>query len=75
MWYKVVFIISIATKVQGIPPQAVAGTDQPTDEPAEGINISPSTSRPWVLWTHDQHVADYVCIMVELGMSLPMTED
>ena len=49
--------------------------DQPTDEPSEGMDTSPSTSRPWVLWMHDQHVADYVCIMVELGMSLPMGED
>ena len=39
------------------------------------IDTSPNTVRPWVIWTHDQHVADYVHIMVELGMSLPMGED
>ena len=54
-------------------PLVVAETYQPTDEPSEGIDTSPNTSRPWILWTHDQHVADYVCIMVESGMSLPTT--
>ena len=53
----------------------VAGTHQPTDEPSERIDPSPNTFRPWILWMHDQHVADYVHIMVELGMSLPMGED
>ena len=52
----------------------VAETDQPTDEPSEGIDTSPSTSRPWVLRMHEQHTAYYVHIMVESGMSLPMGE-
>ena len=49
---------------------------QPETEPLEGISISPSTSRPtWVLHTHQQHMADYVHLMVEAGISLPMGED
>ena len=45
-------------------------------EPVEGISTSPSTSRPTqVLHTHQQHTADYVCLMVEMRMSLPMGED
>ena len=53
----------------------VAARSQPTDEPTEGIDTSPSIFMPCVLCTHDQHVADYVRIMVKSGMSLPMGED
>ena len=57
-------------------PQAVAETAQLEDEPSEGIDTSSSTSRlKQVLWTHQQHVADYVYLMVEAGISLPMGED
>ena len=57
-------------------PQAFTETAQPEDEPLEGINTSPSTLRPtWVLQTHQQHAADYVHLMVEAGISLPMGED
>ena len=51
-------------------------TEQPEAEPLEGISTSPSTLRPTqILWTHQQHTADYVHLMVEMGMSLPMGED
>ena len=51
----------------------VTEADQPEDKPPEGIDTSPSTSRPTrVLWMHQQHAADYVGIIVEMGMSLPM---
>ena len=53
----------------------LAETSQPTGEPSEGINTSPTIFRPCVLHTHDQHVANYVRIIVESGMSLPMGED
>ena len=57
-------------------PQAVAETAQPEDEPSEGIDTSPITLRPpQVLWMHQQHVADYMDLMVEAGISLPMGED
>ena len=52
----------------------VSETNQPTGEPFEGINTSLTIFRPHVLHTHDQHVANYVRIMVESGMSLPMEE-
>ena len=42
----------------------------------EGIDTSPSsTAKPLVLCTHDQHAADYIRIMMEAGMNLPMGED
>ena len=53
----------------------VAETNQPTGEPSEWMNESPTIFRPHVLCTHDQHVANYVRIMVKSEMSLPMRED
>ena len=42
----------------------------------EGIETSPSAmEKPQVLHTHDQHAADYVRLMMEAGMNLPMGED
>ena len=42
----------------------------------EGIETSPSANEKlWVLCTHDQHAADYVRIMMEAGMNLPIGED
>ena len=56
-------------------PQAVAETDQPVGVPLAGIDTSlSSTARPRVLCTHDQHAADYLRIMMEVGMNLPMGE-
>ena len=52
----------------------MAETTQPTGEPSEGINTSPTIFRPCVPCTHNQHVVDYVRIMVKSGMSLPMGE-
>ena len=57
-------------------PQAVVEINQPVGESPEGIDTSlSSTARPQVLCTHDQHAADYVRIMMESGMNLPMGED
>ena len=53
----------------------VAETNKPTGEPSEGIDTSPTIFRPCVLHTHDQHVANYVRIMVKSGVRLPMGED
>ena len=53
----------------------MAEKNQPTSEPSEGINTSPTVFRPHVLCTHHQHAADYVRIMVKSGMSLPLGED
>ena len=56
--------------------QAVAQMDQPVGELLEGIDTSPSsTARPLVLCIHDQHTADYIRIMMEAEMDLPMGED
>ena len=50
--------------------------DQPICESLEGIDTSASsTARPQVLHTHDQHAADYIRIMMESGMNLPMGKD
>ena len=56
-------------------PKVVPETNQPTGEPSEGIDTSPTIFRPWVLCTHDKHVANYIRIMVKSGMSLSMGED
>ena len=54
----------------------VTETARPEDEPAERIDTSPSTLGPTrVLWTHQQHAADYMHLMVEAWISLPMGED
>ena len=50
--------------------------DHPVGELLEGKDTSPSSSaRPQVLCTHDQHATDYIRIMVEAVMNLPMGED
>ena len=57
-------------------PQAVAEMDQPIGEFLEGINTSPSsTAKPRVLCIPDQYATDYIRIMMEAGMNLPMGED
>ena len=49
---------------------------QPEMEPLEGISTSPSTSRPTqVLCINQQHMTDYVGLMMEAGISLPMGEN
>ena len=50
-------------------------TNQPTGEPSEGIDKSPTIFRQCFLCTHNQHAANYIRIMVKSGMSLPMGED
>ena len=49
--------------------------NQPTGEPSERIDTSPTVFQPHVLCTHNQCTADYIRIMVKSGMSLPMKED
>ena len=50
--------------------------EQPAGDLMEGIETSPSANEePWVLHKHDQHAANYVRIMIEAGMNLPMGED
>ena len=51
--------------------------EQSTSDPTEGIDTTPSPKeKPKVLCTHDQqHVTDYVRLMMEEGMNLPMEED
>ena len=75
MLSKVMSIVGIMPIVMRIQPQVVAETNQPTGEPFEGIDTSPTIFRPCVLCAHDQHVANYVRIMVKSGMSLHMGED
>ena len=41
-----------------------------------GIETAPSDKeKPRILCTHDQHTADYVRLMMEEGMDLPMREE
>ena len=47
--------------------------NQPTSEPSEGIDTSPTVFRPCILHTHNQHAADY--IMVKSTMSPPLGKD
>ena len=69
-------IVGLATKILRVNTTAVAETEQPTGDLIEGIETSASTNeKPWVLCTHDQHTANYVRIMMETGMNLPMGED
>ena len=50
--------------------------DQPVSESLEGIDTSlSSTARPQVLCIHDKQATDYVRIIMESGMNLPMGED
>ena len=64
------------TEIQGVLSQMVMDVVQSETEPLEGISTSPSTSRPtWVLHTHQQHMADYICLIVKAGISLPRGED
>ena len=49
---------------------------QPETELQEGISTDPSTLLPiWVLHTHWQHTTNYMCLMIESGISLSMGED
>ena len=52
------------------------GVAQPKMEPQEGTSTEPSASLPlWVLHTHWQHTAHYVCLMMEAEISLSMGVD
>ena len=56
-------------------PQAVVEMEQSTGDPTEGIETSPSAmEKPQVLCIHDQHATDYVRLMMEEGVNLPMGE-
>ena len=57
-------------------PQAVIEMEQPTGDLMKGIEIMPSTDKkPRVLHMHDQQTTDYMRLMMEAGMDLPMGED
>ena len=50
--------------------------EQPGENPTTGIDTAPSQKKkPWLLKAHDQHTADYVRLMMQEGMELPMGED
>ena len=49
---------------------------QPVKDPTTGIETASSDKeKPRILCTHNQHTPDYVRIMMEEGMDLPMGED
>ena len=51
-------------------------SEQPGEDPTTGIDTTPSQKeKPQLLQTHDQHTADYVRLMMQEGMDLPMGED
>ena len=46
------------------------------EDPSTGNDTAPSQKeRPQLLQTYDQHTADYVRLMMQEGMELPMGED
>ena len=56
--------------------ETAAEVAQPDAELQEGISTDPSTSSPTgVIHTHWQHTADYMYLMKESGLSLPMGEN
>ena len=57
-------------------PQTVDEMEQSTSHPTERIETNPlPNEKPRVFQTHDQHAANYVRLMMEEGMDLPMGED
>ena len=53
-----------------------AESEQPGEDPTPGIDTAPSQKeKPWLLQTHNQHTADYIRLMMQEGMDLPMGED
>ena len=51
-------------------------SEQPGEDPTTGIDTAPSQKeKPQLLQTHDQHTANYVRLMMQEGMDLPMGED
>ena len=51
-------------------------SEQPVEDPTTGIETALSNKEKLrILHTHDQHTADYVRIMMEEGMDLPVGED
>ena len=53
-----------------------AMVSQTEEEPIESVSMAThSTSPPRVLWTHQQHVADYVRLLMEKGEDLTLGED
>ena len=48
-------------------------SEQPVKDLTTGIETAPSDKeKPRILCTHDQHTADYIRLMIEEGMDLPM---
>ena len=53
-----------------------AESEQPGEDPTTGIVTAPSQKeKPQLLQTHNQHTADYIRLMIQEGMDLPMGED
>ena len=51
-------------------------SEQPVKDLTTGIETAPShKEKPRILCTHDQHTVDYVRLMMEEEMDLPMGED
>ena len=56
--------------------ETAVGVLQPEAEVQEGVSTIPSAPLPTqVMCRHQQHTANYVCLMVESGISLPKGED
>ena len=74
--YQITFLQTLWQRFQNSFPQAVAESEQPCEDPTTGIETAPShKEKPRTLQTHDQHTANYVGLMMEEGMDLPMGED
>ena len=56
--------------------QTAVEPEQPGEDPTTGIDTAPSQKeKPQLLQTHDQHTADYIRLMMQERMKLPMGED
>ena len=54
----------------------VEESEQPVEDLTAGIETAPSDKeKPRMLCTHDKHTADYIRLMMEEGMDIPMGED
>ena len=67
------FLQTLWQRFQDSLPQAGAESEQPGENPTTGIETAPShKEKPTILLTHDQHTANYIRLMMEEGMDLPM---
>ena len=76
MSYRITSIVGLTAKILRVHTTGCCRDRTTHRWPHKGIETSPpANKKPQVLHTHDQHATDYVRIMMEAGMNLPMGED